>query len=58
VCTIYEILHGELAEKAEFYGMDASLAYICLLRLEKMGKIRLIYDPSSSSIEEYGVKFL
>jgi hypothetical protein len=57
VCTVYEILHGELSKDTEFHNMNIKAAYMTLLHLEKKGRVQLIKD-ALSPIEEYGVKFL
>jgi ESCRT-II complex subunit VPS25 len=57
ICTLYEIVQGDLSKNTEFYGIDINIVYLSFLSLEKKGKVKMIKNPSSP-MEEYGVKFL
>lgn len=54
ICTVYELLQGDLTEGTEFYGMDRGVFLEAMQVLSKSGKAQLF---SATDPNEMGVKF-
>lgn len=55
ICTLFEIIDGEVTEGEEFHGLEQSLMLRALRKLEKAEKVTLVEGGTDS---EMGVKFL